>query len=163
MTLPWPLSLLNISVNLLLFQELHNPSSKVFWLFHLNIKHFQLAKRRKHHYPKSFSYLLLWKPLTIYRKIAGSQSLDWGIHLPFMIKKKVRLVTWKLTTRFIGRNAVFLLESVGTREVPPLTGMSKNSIIFPDSCWIEVKDYLFKLLKHEAKCSKCVLCLSQKP
>lgn len=67
-------------------------------------------------------------------------------------------MTWKLTTRFIGRNALFLLESVDTREVPPLPGMSKNNIIFPDSCWIEVKDYLFKLLKHEAKCSMYCVC-----
>lgn len=75
-------------------------------------------------------------------------------------KKKVKLVTWKLTTRFIGRNALFLLESVGTWEVPPLTGMSKNNIIFPDSWRIEVKDYLFKLLKHEANAaSVCCVCL----
>lgn len=55
-------------MNLLLFHEFHNPSNKMFWLFHLNIKNFQLAKRRKHHYQKPFSYLILWKPLTIYRK-----------------------------------------------------------------------------------------------
>lgn len=46
-------------------------------------------------------------------------------------KKKVRLVTWKLTTRFTGRNALFLLESVDTREVPPLPGMSKKQYHFP--------------------------------
>lgn len=71
-------------------------------------------------------------------------------------RKKVRLRLGKSLHASLAE-MLFLLESVGTSDGPPLARMSKNNIIFPDSCWIEGKGYLFKLLKHEAKSSQCAL------
>lgn len=104
---------------------------------------------------KAFLVSILWKPLTILGKITGRQSLDGSIHLLSVIKKKIKKVRLRLGKSLHASLAemLFLLESVGTSDGPPLARMSKNNIIFPDSCWIEGKGYLFKLLKHEAKCS----------
>lgn len=92
------------------------------------------------------------------RENNGQAKFRWQ-HSSFVCdlkRKKVRLRLGKSLHASLAE-MLFLLESVGTSDGPPLTRMSKNIIIFPDSCWIDGKGYLFKLLKHEAKNSQCAL------
>lgn len=112
-------------MNPLVLCEFHNPSHKMFWLFHLNIKNFQLAKRRKHHYQKPFSYSILWKPLTIYRKNSGQLKFRLG-HSSFLCDKKLG---WRLGTSLhasLAEMLCFCLKAWAFQKCLPSPGWVKT-------------------------------------
>lgn len=83
---------------------------------------------------KSLSHLHSMETTNHIRENNGQAKFRWQ-HSSFVcgLKKKVRLRLGQSLHASLAE-MLFLLESLGTSDGPPLARMSKNNIIFPDSC-----------------------------